>query len=219
MNSAPRTTVVGVFRDSQRAHAAILALRDAGFAGDDVSYLAPDASESVSDAQVGGAKAAGTTTGAAIGGGLGALAGYLVGLGSLAIPGIGPFIAAGVLATSIGGLAAGAAGGAIVGYLSGEGMTADEASWYEREVRAGASLVAVRAAGRTAEAQSLLRHFGAYDVENRAGGAVAASRVREPGQIPNYSTDAEQIAGQATGQVPPIPAGGLLPSERGQGRV
>src|SRR5438876_1090193 len=80
------------------------------------------------------------------------------------VPGVGPFIAAGTLATTLAGAAAGAGVGAIGGALVGLGVSAEEAAWLERQVRGGGALVAVRAGQGREAAESILRRFGAHDL-------------------------------------------------------
>src|ERR1044071_9583740 len=92
--------------------------------------------------------------GAGIGAGLGGAAGLLAGLGLLAIPGLGPVVAAGWLASTAVGIAAGAASGGIVGALVDAGVDRDHAAVYSESVRRGGTMVTVRArdedAGRVA---------------------------------------------------------------------
>src|SRR3977135_1220216 len=83
--------------------------------------------------------------GAVAGGVLGGRGGGLVGIGALAIPGVGPFIAAGAFATALGGAAIGAGLGAIAGALVGMGVPEEHARYYEGEAKAGKTLVTVRA--------------------------------------------------------------------------
>jgi uncharacterized protein (TIGR02271 family) len=168
MATTPRSVAVGVFQDQERARDAIGALKDAGFSGDDISLLMPDRGQAREMAEETGTKAGeGAASGLVAGGILGGLGGFLVGIGALAIPGVGPFIAAGALATTLGGAAVGAGIGAIAGALIGMGIPEDEAKYYEGEVRGGRTLLAVRAGGRVDEADSILHDFGAYDVEHR----------------------------------------------------
>lgn len=168
MTMTPRSVAVGVFRDSDDARAAIGALKDADFRGDDISLLMPDRDEARDMAAETGTKAGeGAATGLVAGGILGGLGGFLVGIGALAIPGVGPFIAAGAFATALGGAAVGAGVGAIAGALIGMGIPKEEAEYYEGEVRGGRTLVAVRAGPRIDEADKILHDFGAYDVEHR----------------------------------------------------
>src|SRR5215207_11237305 len=168
MTMARRTVAVGVFRDAERARDAIGALKDAGFTGSDISLLMPDRGEARDLAAETGTKAAeGAATGAVTGGILGGLGGFLLGIGALAIPGVGPFIAAGAFASALGGAALGAGLGAVAGALIGMGIPEEEARYYEEEVRGGRTLIAVRADGRMDEADSILHDHGAYDVEHR----------------------------------------------------
>jgi hypothetical protein len=162
--------VVGVFDDAARARDAIDALRSAGFDRDDVSLLMPDRDRGnggrVPDP--GGTKAPeGAGTGLVAGGVLGGLAGWLVGVGALTIPGVGPFIAAGALGTALLGAAVGGGVGAIAGALVGMGIPEDEAKAYEDEVRAGRTLVVVRAGARADEARRILREHGARSAKER----------------------------------------------------
>jgi hypothetical protein len=109
------------------------------------------------------------------GGILGGLGGWLAGIGALAIPGIGPFIAAGAFGSALGGAALGAGVGAVAGALVGMGIPEEEAKYYEEEVRRGGTLVVVKAGSRVDEASMILRRFGAYDVHHRAGEAGAVT--------------------------------------------
>jgi uncharacterized protein (TIGR02271 family) len=162
------STVVGVFDDREAAREAIEALKEIGFTPDSISILSPDKQATEEIAKDTGTHAgSGAATGAVAGGILGGLGGWLIGIGALAIPGVGPFIAAGAFATAIGGAAIGAGLGAIAGALMGMGVPEEHARFYEGEARAGKTLVAVRADGRYDDAQQLLRDHGAYDVESR----------------------------------------------------
>lgn len=182
MTMTARSVAVGVFEDNQRAREAIGALKDAGFRGDDISLLMPDQGQARDMAAETGTKAGeGAATGLLAGGILGGLGGFLVGIGALAIPGAGPFIAAGAFATALGGAAVGAGVGAIAGALIGMGIPEDEARYYEEEVRGGRTLVAVRANERIDEADRVLHDFGAYDVEHRDRAPTTAGAERTSG--------------------------------------
>src|ERR1700694_3538290 len=162
------STVVGVFDDREEAREAIEALKEDGFAGDAISILSPDKQATQEIAEDTGTHAgAGAATGAITGGVLGGLRGWLVGIGALAIPGVGPIIAAGAFATALGGAAIGAGIGAIAGALMGMGVPEEHAKYYEGEARAGKTLVTVRADTRYDDAQRILRECGAYDVDSR----------------------------------------------------
>ncbi|HLZ28543.1 MAG TPA: general stress protein [Chloroflexota bacterium] len=171
-----REVAIGVFEDQEDAREAIGALKTAGFAGDDISILMPDRGETRAMAEQTGSHAGeGAATGLVAGGIVGGLGGWLVGIGALAIPGVGPFIAAGALAADLGGAALGAGIGAIAGALIGMGIPEDEAKYYEDEVRAGRTLVAVQAGERLSEADELLHQYGAYDVEHRNEPAMSGN--------------------------------------------
>jgi len=170
-----RSTVVGVFHERDDARDAIEALKDAGFDADRISILSPDKQETRALADETGTHAgSGAATGAVAGGILGGIGGWLVGIGALAIPGVGPFIAAGAFATALGGAAIGAGVGAIAGALVGMGVPKEEADYYEGEVKTGRTLVTVGADGRYDEARSILRQHGAYDVEDQTPNREAA---------------------------------------------
>src|SRR5438105_5947634 len=136
----------------------------------------------------------GAATGAVAGGLLGGLGGWLVGIGALAIPGVGPFIAAGAFATALGGAAIGAGVGAIAGALVGMGVPKEEAEYYEGEVKSGRTLVTVRADGRYDEAQRILRQHGAYDIESRDASATPAVSGVVAGQPTSVAASGERAA-------------------------
>lgn len=195
-----RSTVVGVFHDREDARDAIEALKDDGFDPDSISILSPDKQATESMAEETGTHAgSGAATGALAGGLLGGLGGWLVGIGALAIPGIGPFIAAGAFATALTGAAIGAGVGAIAGALVGMGVPQEEAEYYEGEVKSGRTLVTVRADGRYDQAQRVLRDHGAYDIESR--GASAPTRPAVSGVVgtEQVSTGAP-VAASTTGR-------------------
>ena len=183
--STPRkgSTVVGVFDNREDARDAIEALKDDGFDAGSISVLAPDSGDTREIADDTGTHAAsGAATGAVAGGILGGLGGWLVGIGALAIPGVGPFIAAGAFATALGGAAVGAGLGAIAGALMGMGVPEEHAKYYEGEAKAGKTLVTVQADGRYDDAQSIMREHGAYDVESRHTGVSATATTPVTGE-------------------------------------
>lgn len=183
-HTSGRSTVVGVFNERDDARDAIEALKDDGFAADSISILSPDKRTTESMAEETGTHAgSGAATGAVTGGVLGGLGGWLVGIGALAIPGVGPFIAAGAFATALGGAAIGAGVGAVAGALVGMGVPKEEADYYEGEVKSGRTLVTVRSDGRYDDAQRILRGHGAYDVESRGALPRTSTGVTEGGRL------------------------------------
>jgi len=147
-------------------------LNSQGFGKNEISVAARDTT--VREHVVGGDKeqAVAESAGAGAVGGtaVGALGGLLVGLGALTIPGIGPIIAAGTLATAIGTTAAGAgigaAAGGLIGALVGLGIPEEDANFYAEGVKRGGVLVTVRADdNRAMEAMNILRQSNAVDVD------------------------------------------------------
>ncbi|WP_054958417.1 general stress protein [Paenibacillus dakarensis] len=138
--------IVGVFETEQEATQAIVELQRRGVPTDAISIIAKDNRdvEAVTD-ETGTKAPEGVATGAATGGVLGGAAGLLAGLGALAIPGIGPILAAGPIAAAFAGAAVGAGAGGLVGGLIGLGIPEEEAREYESYVDQGRILVLVEA--------------------------------------------------------------------------
>lgn len=162
-------TVIGLFDTTTAAQAALQDALQQGFQREDVSVIALHRGEAAAADMLPG-KHEGLATGASAGALLGGVAGLLVGLGVLAIPGIGPVLAAGPLATTLAGAGIGAATGSLIGALADMGVPEEEARLFEEGVRRGGTLVAVRTSDELAQqaAESLSRH-GAADVIRRAG--------------------------------------------------
>src|SRR6185436_6597798 len=116
----------------------------------------------------------GTTTGVAAGGAVGGTLGLLAGIGALAIPGVGPLIAAGPIMGALAGLGAGGALGGVLGALAGMGIPEYEAKRYEGRIREGGILLSVHCDNSewTSKAKDILNHTGAEDVAS-AGEAGA----------------------------------------------
>ena len=167
---AGRPVVAGLFAEREAAVAAIDDLKAAGFSPDDVGIAMRDKGQQGDLADETGAKAAGGAAAGAVGGGLvGGALGLLVGLGALAIPGIGPVIAGGALATAFGlgggtavaGAGIGAAAGGLVGALVGMGIPEAEAKHFEEGFNAGGVLVTVNGGDRALDALAVLERHGA----------------------------------------------------------
>jgi hypothetical protein len=182
----PRT-LTRLYDSYDTALQAALALKEAGFTERDVSLVSSrTAKRPVEDETVLAADHAGT--GAAVGGIIGAATGLMVGTGVLAIPGIGPVVAAGWLASTVAmgaaGVAAGGLAGGIVGALAGTG-TDEEIQVYAESIRRGDTLVTVRAPDeRAQEAARILTSFPFVDVASREAEYRAAGweRFDERGQ-------------------------------------
>src|SRR6186713_2103953 len=143
-----KVAVFGIYRDASQAERGVDALVTQGsFSNSDVSVLMPDSQSSKDFAHEKHTKAPeGATTGAATGGVLGGTLGLLAGIGALAIPGLGPFIAAGPIMGTLAGLGAGSAVGGLVGALVGLGLPEYEAKRYEGRVKEGGILLSVHCA-------------------------------------------------------------------------
>ncbi|HET6553509.1 MAG TPA: hypothetical protein VFG49_08230 [Dyella sp.] len=151
----------------EQAEAIVLNLKQQGFTADAISALLPDKRGSKDFAHEHNTKAPeGATAGGVAGLGVGAAVGWLAGIGALAIPGLGPFIAAGPIMAALGGAAVGGAAGGLIGGLVGLGMPEYEAKRYDAKVRAGNILISVHV--ETSEQRSLakdiFKNHGAEDI-------------------------------------------------------
>jgi hypothetical protein len=139
-----KTAVFGIYPSAAEAERAVDALVAARFASEDVSVLLPNHQGSQDFAHEKHTKAPeGVTTGVVTGGTVGGTLGLLAGIGTLAIPGVGPFIAAGPIVAALAGMGAGGAVGGLVGALVGMGIPEFEARRYEGRVKDGGVLLSV----------------------------------------------------------------------------
>ena len=137
-------SVFGIATTHGQAERIVEQLQAQGFAASEISVLMPDTGGTRDVGHVKATKAPeGATTGAATGGVTGGVIGLLAGIGALAIPGVGPFIAAGPIMAALSGMAVGAATGGVVGGLVGLGIPEIEAKRYEEKLKKGNYLVAV----------------------------------------------------------------------------
>ena len=163
------TAVFGIYRNRAELERGVDELRAANFRNEDVSVLFPDnvgskefAHEKHTKAPEGAAT--GATTGVVVGGTLG----WLVGIGALAIPGVGPFIAAGPIMAALAGAGAFGAVGGLTGALVGAGIPEYEAKRYEGRVKDGGILLSVHCDNSdwTKRAKEILERTGAQDVSS-----------------------------------------------------
>jgi hypothetical protein len=169
------TAVYGIYRDTVSLGGGLEALRAAGFRGTDISVLMPENVGTKDFVHKKDTKAPeGATTGAASGALIGGTLGWLAGIGALAIPGLGPFIAAGPIMGLLAGAGAGGAVGGIAGALIGMGIPEYEAKRYEGRVKSGGILVSVHCddSGWVKRAKTILDQTGAEEV-GTAGEAAA----------------------------------------------
>ncbi len=161
------TAVFGIYKSRGQAEMAVDRMLAAGFSNNDISVLLPDNSSTKEFAHEKNTKAPeGTTTGVAAGGAIGGTLGLLAGIGALAIPGVGPLIAAGTIVGALAGLGAGGAVGGLIGALVGMGIPEYEAKRYEGRVKDGGILVSVHCdtSDEISRAKDLLKATGAEDI-------------------------------------------------------
>ena len=150
-------------------------LRAAGFSSNDISVLFPDKTGTRDFAHEQHTKAPeGAATGAGTGGVLGGALGWLVGIGTLAIPGLGPFIAAGPIMAALSGAAAGATLGGMTGALIGWGIPEYEAKRYEGKIKEGNILISVHTDDRDerSRAKQIFEQARAEDIADTAEARV-----------------------------------------------
>jgi hypothetical protein len=165
--AARNTAVFGIYPSVEEAERAIDTLIAAGFGSSDISVLLPDTPSTKEFAHQKGTKAPeGATAGATTGGVIGGTLGVLAGIGALAIPGLGPFIAAGPIMAALAGLGVGGAVGGLVGALVGMGIPEYEAKRYEGRVKGGGTLLSVHCdtPEQISRAKDMLKGTGADDI-------------------------------------------------------
>ena len=168
-------SVYAISISDAQANQIVDSLTHAGFSTDDISVLFPDKTSTHEFSHEKNTKAPeGAVVGAASGGMVGGTLGLLAGIGALAIPGVGPLIAAGPLLAALSGAAAGAAAGGVAGALVGLGIPELEAKRFENRIAEGNILISVHtttsdSAKRAAE---VLKNAGAKDVSVTTIGEV-----------------------------------------------
>src|SRR5450631_2823063 len=139
-----KTAVFGIYKSGAQAEKAVDQIVAAGFSNNDISVLLPDLQSSKEFAHEKSTKAPeGATAGVMSGGAIGGTFGLLAGIGALAIPGLGVFIAAGPIMGALAGLGAGGAVGGVIGALVGMGIPEYEAKRYEGRIKEGGVLLSV----------------------------------------------------------------------------
>lgn len=167
-----KKAVIGIVDSAAQAETIVNELRrEASIALADISVLLPDRREAKAFAEEHHTKAPeGAVAGAGAGGVLGGTLGLLAGIGALAIPGVGPLIAAGPVMAALSGIAAGVTLGGISGALVGMGISEGDAKGYEGKLRSGSVLVAVHteSADEQRLVRDILRRGGAHDIDTKA---------------------------------------------------
>jgi hypothetical protein len=176
MAAAKNKAVFGIYASADQAERAVDALIEDGFSSADVSVLMPDTRSTREFAHHKDTKAPeGTAAGVTAGGVVGGTLGVLAGLGTLAIPGLGPLLAAGPIVAGLAGLGAGGAVGGFIGALVGMGIPEYEARRYEGHVKDGGILLSVHCAspGDVLRAREILTDSGAADIASSGESAGA----------------------------------------------
>jgi hypothetical protein len=177
------TAVFGIYPDYAGVERAVDALKAAGYRNTDISVLFPENAGTKDFAHEKGTKAPeGATTGAATGAVLGGTMGWLAGIGALAIPGVGPFIAAGPIVAALAGAGVGGAVAGIAGALIGMGIPEYEAKRYEGRVKKGGILLSVHSDSSdwTKKAKEILESTGAEDVSSSGEASADFSKTDKP---------------------------------------
>ncbi len=167
-------TVTAIFDTYEAASRAVARVRAEGISDRDISVLSNDSTmdrsrysdyrhdDTVEDT------GSGAASGAGLGAAAGGAAGLLAGLGLLAIPGLGPVVAAGWLAATLVGAGAGGAAGGLIGALAGAGLSDDDAHTYAEGLRRGSTVVTVRAPDASAARVRQVLNEGSYDITERS---------------------------------------------------
>ncbi len=175
-------SVYGIYPSEQQTQNGVNALTAAGFRHEDISVLFADRKSTKEFAHENSTKAPeGATTGALTGGSIGGLIGWFAGIGSLAIPGVGPLIAAGPILGMLAGAGAGGALGGLAGALIGYGIPEYEAKRYEGHINEGGVLLSVHADNSdwADKAEEILEDTGATDIGQKAEASSEKSNTSD----------------------------------------
>ena len=177
------TAVFGIYPAYSSVEGAVDALKAAGFRNTDISVLFPENVGTKDFAHEKGTKAPeGATAGAGTGAVVGGTLGWLAGIGALAIPGIGPFIAAGPIVAALAGVGVGGAVGGITGALIGMGIPEYEAKRYEGRIKEGGILLSVHSDNSewTKKAKEVLERTGAQDIASTGEASADFQKSDKP---------------------------------------
>ena len=181
--SGKNTAVFGIYPNYESVESGVAALKTAGFRHTDISVLFSENQGSKDFAHEKGTKAPeGATAGASTGAVAGGVLGWLVGIGALAIPGIGPFIAAGPIMAALAGVGVGGTLGGIAGALVGMEIPEYEAKRYEGRVKDGGILLSVHSddSSWTKRAKGVLEHTGAQDIASTGESTADYAKSDKP---------------------------------------
>ena len=202
--SNKNTAVFGIYATVSTAEAAVDHLLERGFSNAAISVLLPDDASTRAFAHEKNTKAPeGTATGVTAGGLVGGTLGLLAGIGTLAIPGVGPLIAAGPIMATLAGVGVGGAVGGLIGALVGMGIPEYEAKRYEGAVKDGGTLLSVHCdtSEQVSLAKDALRDTGARDISSSteassndtSGGRATFGNISEGTRLSTHPLDRETI--------------------------
>ena len=177
------TAAYAIFANRELTENAVDRLLASGFRNEDISVLLQDNVGTKDFAHEKHTKAPeGTTTGVVAGGAIGGTLGLLAGIGALAIPGLGPFIAAGPIMATLAGVGSGSVVGGIIGALVGMGIPEYEAKRYEGRIKEGGILLSVHCDNSdwTSKAKELLREAGGEDVSSTGEASADFAKTDKP---------------------------------------
>jgi hypothetical protein len=177
------TAAFGIYPNQSALESGITALKNANFRNEDISVLFPENVGTKDFAHEKGTKAPeGAAAGATTGGIAGGVLGWLAGIGAIAIPGIGPFIAAGPIMGALAGVGAGGLAGGLAGSLIGIGIPEYEAKRYEGRLQRGGILVSVHCDNSewTRRAKDILEQTGAEDVSSTGEASADFQETEKP---------------------------------------
>lgn len=180
MSDTKKTSVLGIYTNRETVERAADTLINSGFRASEISVLLPENLGAKAIGTEKGTKAPeGATTGAASGAVVGGSLGLLVGIGALAIPGLGPFIAAGPIMAALAGMGVGGTVGGITGALVGLGIPEYEAKRYEGRVQKGGILLSVHCdtSDEIKRAKEILKSTGAEDISSTTESSVDSPKT------------------------------------------
>lgn len=183
-----KKSVICITKSEAQASIIVDNLKSEGFSNNDISALFPDKAGTRDFAHEKGTKAPeGAAAGAGGGALLGGALGWLAGIGALAIPGVGPFVAAGPIAAALSGAAIGGAAGGVAGALIGLGIPEYEAKQYEGKVKGGGILISVHTedGDEIKRAKRIFEDAGAEDVSATGESSARATKPAKPSSYAN----------------------------------
>jgi hypothetical protein len=179
-----KVTISRLFDEYDDAQKAILRLQDAGVDEDDITIVANNSEKWFAPDYAGSAG-----KGAAIGAGFGGVGGLLAGLGLLAIPGIGPVVAAGWLAAAAAGAAAVGAAGGVIGMLAEAGVATNDAEIFAESIRRGGSMVSAKVDEKDRERLEAILHPASVDIGQRRAALTSSGWTRFDPSAPDFTPE------------------------------